>query len=157
MKASEANWGSIQFFDPSEFPQGTLEHMDFRVIEVLNRLRIAVGGSLFPSPVFGAHVRHQGNSRHSTQEMSRLVDATDFFVSQGLAQRAYREALKIPEIGGLGVYTDMMFRGQQWPMMHIDLRPERMLWVGVGRPLTYIYEHRNWERYYKKLAEAWRG
>lgn len=156
--ALSLDWAQIQRFSPTEWPAGVLEHMDARVIQALVRIRNTLprDASFIPSPVPEAHVRHRARSpgtlngdRHSTDLGRRLVDATDFFVDWRWAWAAWEAILADPEVGGAGIYTDMIFGGTPRGrcMFHIDCRPNRVMWVGwrdapvAGVPLKYTFWH----------------
>lgn len=141
----------------SEFPAGVLEHMNANVIIALSDIRTEVGRPLFPSPVAGAHVRHTNTgSRHSTRNGQRLSDATDFFVAWEDAW-AYLEAIeRHPNINGVGIYTDMLFRAGPegtWAMFHIDTRPadQKLDWVGWretrNHSMKYVYKQQRLAEY----------
>lgn len=170
MKASALDWGRdvTHRISPNEFPAGVLDHMDAQVILVLSDLREDVGLPLMPSPIYGAHVRQTGGSRHSIDGGSRLSDATDFFCSWGAAWKYLDAARRHPQIGGIGIYTDMLFNPRgltpnegDWAMIHIDLRPAHLEWVGWredrSKPTQYIYLARSPLDYYKTLAERGRA
>lgn len=158
--AFDARWeGKITpRLQKGEWPDGALARMNIRIIELMSELRERSGVAMFPSPVLGAHVRDSGSSRHATE--GRLSDATDFFCSWEGASRVLQEARRIYGIGGIGIYTDMIFRGQPegvWCMFHIDARPERLEWVGwreSGKHTTqYVYFNSDPAGYHKVLAE----
>ena len=133
-RASNVNWESFAHFSPDEWPAGTLGKMDARVIESLNRVRerLPANHAWTPSPVARGHVRdEESTSRHSAA--GRLADATDGFVRWNHLWRWWIELQRDPEIGGIGVYPDMIWDGtfRARPMIHIDTRPERVLWVAV--------------------------
>jgi hypothetical protein len=135
--------------------------MDARVIMALIDAREALPAShaFTPSPVPEGHVRLTGNpaSRHYAGN-GRLSDATDFFVAWPHAWDVLTE-LQGQHYGGIGIYTDMMLRGVpgDYCMFHIDLRPNRLLWVGWrdGRdqPTQYVYHNRDPLTYHRLLAE----
>lgn len=158
MKASEINWGAIKRFSAAEWPPGTLEHMDASVITALAAVRDSLprDHAMTPSPVPAAHVRHIGSSRHSTQGGTRLSDATDVFMPGGWKQAlaAWQAAQRVPEIGGIGFYLDKWLGspGNITPMLHIDCRPDRLLWVCLGN--QYIYLHSNPEQFFLMMARA---
>ena len=159
MRASELNWQEIPNFSPGEWPAGVLEQMDARVIQVLAavRQRLPRTHRMDPSPVPGAHVRATGTSRHSTQG-GRLSDATDFFMDWQHAWDALIALQAEPRIGGLGIYTDMMWSGREGDrcMFHIDTRPERVEWVAwrVSRdtPTVYVNKARDPLEYHRIIA-----
>lgn len=160
--ASKVEWeGRITpRISKEEFPAGVLDKMNLRIIELMSDLRERSGVAMFPSPEAGAHVREIGNSRHSTKEGTRLSDAVDFFCSWEGAARVLQETRRIYGIGGIGIYTDMIFRGQPegvWCMFHIDARPERLEWVGwresQKHKTQYVYFNSDPAGYHKVLAE----
>lgn len=150
---------AVPFFTEDEWPAGVLENMNATVILALSKARQAVPAShrMDPSPVPGSHVRKSGTSRHSTFG-GRLSDATDFFTDWAHAWDVHAALQRIPEIGGIGFYTDMMYRGTEGDraMFHIDTRPERLNWVGWRTdrhsPTVYVYQHRDPLRYHHILA-----
>lgn len=163
MSAISLDWKSkvTPRISQHEFPSGVLEHLDAGVVLALSHLRTTVGKPLYPSPIYGAHVRHRvSNSRHSTRDGRRLADATDFFVAWEDAW-AYLEAAELhPEVNGVGIYTDMLFRSGPegtWAMIHIDTRPaERKLdWVGWREnkfhKLKYVYKQHDVAEYNRIL------
>lgn len=164
MKASDLDWGEVPNFSLHEWPSGVLDQMDARVIRALANARLALPPShkLNPSPVAAAHVRATGASRHSTQGGHRLSDATDFFCDWAHASRTLQSLRRTPEIGGIGIYTDMIFSGKEGDrcMFHIDCRPERLEWVGWRQsrrdPINYVYLAGDPIEYHLVLAERGR-
>lgn len=151
MKASSLDWSKVKFFTANEWPPGTLEHMSAELIQVLDEIRqkLPRGHAIEPSGLFEAHVRHtHGNSRHETKGGSRLSDATDFFMQWGTVWDAWKEAQRHPKVGGIGIYFDSV-TGR--PFMHIDLRPERILWVRHAGKYTYF--NQNPIEFFKVLTE----
>jgi hypothetical protein len=140
------NW--IPELQAHEWPEGVLDHMDPSVLNASIELRKAAGVPMTPCPLFGAHVRTEGNSRHSTQGGTRLSDATDFFIPSHTTSiiRILQVAQRMPEIGGIGLYFDT----RPSVMMHIDCRPERLEWVRIAG--EYIYLHRDAAMYYAEIA-----
>jgi len=156
------DWASIPKLAPHEWPtiaQGplagdsVLAHMEPGVIEALAELRASLPDdyAIHPSPNWQGHVRYEGSSRHSLgygltyglTSKARLSDATDVFLAWGHIWTAWAYAQRIPEIGGLGIYLDTHRSGVSTPMLHIDTRPERILWVRytVQGEQRYVYEH----------------
>ena len=99
-----------------------------------------------PSPLAEAHVREEGESRHSTKRGTRLSDATDLFIDNSQAANMWRWAQQVTDIGGFGMYFDT----NPSTMIHIDTRPDRLLWIRVGG--AYIYEHRDPAFFYTQLG-----
>lgn len=160
-KASEGDWDTLASdkITKEEFPEGVLDWLDFEVIKVLALLRAKTAVPLMPSPVAGAHVRQVGTSQHSTKGGTRLSQGTDFFVRWKHAAHVLETARSIPEIGGLGFYTDMIYRGKEntYAMFHIDLRKDRIEWLGWredrNAPTRYVYLGRYPKQYHKLLND----
>jgi len=139
------NW--IPELLPDEWPNGVLEQMDPALFNnAVIPLRQMSGIAMTPSPLPEAHVRHEGESRHSTKRGTRLSDATDLFINGSQAADMWRLAQRIPDIGGFGMYFDT----NPSIMIHIDTRPDRLLWIRVGG--AYIYEHRDPAFFYTQLG-----
>ena len=152
---------AAQHFNASEWPGEVLSWMHPKVIRLLARWRDAAGVPMYPSPVERAHVRHEASgSRHSTNNGERLSDATDVFLSWNGFWPALAVLEQESEAGGIGLYTDMLYRGDApgaWVMVHVDTRPERLKWVAYrdseSEPLVYVYEADEPQRYHRILAE----
>ena len=166
MRATELDWNLVRRFHPREWPDGVLDHMHASIILALAavRDRLPADHAMHPSPVPGAHVRDRtSGSRHSTRGGERLSDATDLYMLWRHVWAAYALALRSPSIGGLGIYTDMLWDGEQGKlaMMHFDTRPERIMWVGWREtpddPMQYVYWHDNPLDFCRVLAERGRN
>lgn len=165
--AAELDWQAsvTENLQPNEWPDDVLEHMTAGVILELSDLREQVGAPVWPSPVLGAHVRHRtrragDGDRHATDNGSRLSDATDFFLRWADAPAYLRHAMRSERIGGIGIYDSMMLDGEPGDhcMMHIDTRPERVMWVGNGRePVEYVLEHSQPKRFYQLISAMLRS
>lgn len=136
-------------FAPTEWPDGTLCHMSF---DLFNNgvfpLRELSGVPMWPSSLFDAHVRGEGNSRHSTKLGTRLSDATDLHVSTIARMLTVWEAAhRIDAIGGIGMYFNT-----NTPMVHIDMRPDRLVWL-CTQDGEYVYRCNDIVKFYKVLAE----
>lgn len=114
---------------------------------------------MIPSPVLGAHVRHNmSSSAHSTKNRTRLSTATDFFVPRQV-HLVYAHAMQIDAIGGVGVYADTQYGGRPMAMMHIDIRDARpaagkAMWLRVdGKYISYNDDPAN---YYAILSNVFR-
>lgn len=144
MRAIDLDWSKIPNFSTIEWPDNVLYYMDERVIYALSDIRQKSGCPIYPSPVARAHVRHDNSgSRHSTLNMSRLADATDFFCDWNGAADVLQAIIAHPDIRGYGIYDSMKFGGAagEKAMFHIDTRPRGdVCWWGQGRePVQYIY------------------
>lgn len=141
------NW--IPELQPHEWPAGVIEDMDPLLFnDCLFPLRIASGVPMAPSPLVEAHVRTKGSSRHSLKGGQRLSDASDLFIpsERTAVAKVLREALRISQIGGIGIYWDT----NPSVMIHVDHRPERVLWIRVDG--DYIYESSDPAFFYKELS-----
>ena len=163
------DWAETTRFDPDEWPMiesgehagdSVLAHMSPAVIEALVDLRDALPADhvINPSPVWQAHVRYSGTSRHSLElgGSARHSDATDVFLAWRHVWLAWALAQRIQDIGGIGLYLDTHLDGKSRPMLHIDTRPERLLWVRYtiqGEP-RYVYLHREPATFFSVIAKA---
>src|SRR5690554_5649187 len=126
-----------QRFTQSEWPEGVLQQMSPRPIEALFALRntLPADCGLIPSPVYGAHVRKQGTSRHSIQNGTRLSDATDFFAKREYALLVWQNMIRLSGVNGIGIYQHSFYNGSLdgFTMFHLDTRPadEFAMWVGA--------------------------
>ena len=161
--ALDLHWPMLRRFSADEWPSGTLEQMAAEIILAVSEVRDALPAdhTMQPSPLFGAHVRASGNSRHSTKGSMRLSDATDIFMlSWEHALAAWQEAQRHQGIGGIGFYVSKWLGSpnQITPMLHFDSRPERLLWVCRKNPTTgsdqYIYLHSEPALFFKVLGSV---
>lgn len=149
MKASELDFSKFPHLAANEWPKGVLEKMDANVIILMNKLRnLDPSFSMIPSPLYDAHVRDVvGNSRHCTNKGARLSDATDFFMSWSSFAKFHELAQTVPELGGFGVYFDTQIGGKSKPMVHIDCRGSRVMWIRHKPTPTsgsvYVYKNGN--------------
>ena len=145
----QIDWYATEDFDPDEWPDGVIDHMaSYLFNNCLFPLRQQSGVSMTPSPIKEAHVRTSGGSRHSTMGGERMSDASDLFIASTAtaASQVLRTALRVPAIGGFGLYFDT----KPSVMIHVDARPERLLWIRVDG--TYIYEPNDPAFFYRELA-----
>lgn len=163
MKASKLNFDG-QRFNPEEWPEGALSQMDARVVSALFTIRnnLPVTHTLWPSPVYAAHVRNDDTgSRHSIEHGKRLSDATDFFCKREHAAMVFFEILKQPRVFGIGVYRNALFRGstEDYTMFHIDTRSgyEKAMWVAdresPKEPFQYTSINRDPQKFFEVLAK----
>lgn len=130
-----------------EWPSKAISYMNPEILYAAKKLRLKSGVALIPSPDPEAHVRWiDGSSRHAIgSDGSKLSDATDLFLTRNLdAAALWLAAQSVAEIGGIGIYFDTLYGGIPRVMIHIDLRPERLLWVCPSRARNttereYIY------------------
>ena len=142
------DFSNTEHFTASEWPEGTLEHMNQRVFDALFELRSRVDCPMTPSNLARAHVRHEASfSRHSTNNMKRLADATDVFLGNPeMAHHVLVAARSIEGIGGIGIYFDT----KPSVMLHIDMRPDKLDWVRSKG--EYIYLQKEPDIYYRAMA-----
>lgn len=160
-RATELDWETIPNFSQREWPSTALYNMQADLIQTLADVRrvLPTNYTMTPSPLLRAHVREYGGSRHSTNGGLRLSDATDIFMQWDTIWGAWQEMLQDPRIGGIGLYVDsyMGNPSKTRPMFHIDLRPERVMWVcWKVRPHsdpTYTFHHRDPLTFHRILAE----
>lgn len=164
--AESMNWKRIERFTPGEWPPETLEFMDPSVIDALAEIRdqLPADHTMTPSPIPRAHVRHEDSgSRHATNFRARLADATDIFMEWRHVWPAWSAALATPRVGGLGIYTDMVWAGQasRKAMLHIDTRPDRVVWVAwrenAKAPMKYVYLHSDPIGFHRTISERARS
>ncbi|AFV51106.1 hypothetical protein MS_027 [Vibrio phage VPMS1] len=151
MKASELQpWP--ENMQPHEWPKGTLDCMNAALFtRIVFPTRKAAGVAMWPSSLYGAHVRPDGNSRHSTKGGTRLSDATDMHVKSHRDMILVFNALQAnKEVGGIGLYFDT-----NTPMIHMDNRSQRIMWLRVEG--EYIYAHKDQVRFYKELGKVLEG
>jgi hypothetical protein len=171
MKAANLNFSKLRSFSAAEWPCGiwnekeemisadsVLEEMDALIVLLLNRLRNSLPASyaIYPSPVPRAHVRYEnGRGRHYLCRGKRRSDATDFFMSWAHVWLAWQEAQRILEIGGIGLYLDTEYDGRITPMLHIDAREKRLLWVSVveKRKRIYVFHESEPVRFHQIIAK----
>jgi hypothetical protein len=139
----------IPELQPTEWPNGTIEKMDPKILKAAIALRTESGIPMTPSPIYKGHVRQNGNSRHSIKEGKRLSDATDFFVKSDVKSiyKIIQSISTVLEIRGWGVYFDT----KPSVMFHIDCRPDCLEWIRVNG--KYIYAVNNPSLYYSELAK----
>jgi uncharacterized protein YcbK (DUF882 family) len=139
-------------FTKSEWPGDVTEDMAPELFDELFKLRKRAGCSMRPSPLVSAHVRASGNSRHSTQGWTRKSDATDIFLNKwDDAFRVFMHALAMG-FGGIGLYVDTAYDGPR-PMIHLDMRPNRVVWVRQQKS-DYVYYHKEPKRLFEVLSRV---
>lgn len=162
IKASELDFTN-QLFSPSEWPEDSLDWLDMTVIAALFEIRnvLPISHSIIPSPIYGAHVRHDmSTSRHSTHNRTKLSCATDVFMKWEHVWSAITLVQNHPHIGGLGIYTDNMLKGVRgdYAMLHLDTRPKENFrqWVGWRYPnetnLRYTYYNSDPKGFFELLV-----
>jgi hypothetical protein len=162
--AASLDWDLIKRFSTTEWPAGVLDDMAADVILALSEVRSALPADhrMQPSRLAAGHVRRSGGSRHSTLGGKRLSDATDIFVPGGWAHAlaAWQEAQRHSGIGGIGFYVNKWLGSplNVTPMLHLDCRPDRLLWVCRTDPVAggdqYIYLHSQPALFFEVMASG---
>jgi hypothetical protein len=119
----------IQRFIPSEFSEDPEKYADPELIYALDSFAIALGSPVHPSPAPGALARFDGSVTSRHYAINRRSDGSDVFCSCPIF-KAWSTALQAGEFNGIGVYFDTHYRGDSWPMLHLDMRPpgKRIVW-----------------------------
>lgn len=146
MKASELS----QKIDYPSFPEFRdfgidMTKLDAALILKLQDLRSRTGIPVTPSPVIAGWYREGGSTTSRHYAVNRLSDAGDVFPARGKIMDFWLACVIDPHIGGVGFYMDTNGPdGRFWPMVHIDMRPQKALWVRhEGRYFTA--GHRFWQ------------
>ena len=132
----------------SEWPGGVVAHLAPSIIKTAQVVREVSGAPLIPSPVEAAHVRFEnGTSRHAVGGVGtkRKSDATDLYLMNNAdAATLWLTAQTVPGVGGFGIYFDTIYGGKKRVLVHLDNRPDRLLWLCPSRnrateKRSYIY------------------
>ncbi|WP_019024095.1 MULTISPECIES: hypothetical protein [unclassified Thioalkalivibrio] len=164
--ASDLDWDQVPYFSPWEWPRGEeeggpLEYQDAGLILLVSEVRQSLPSThrMDPHPLVGGHWRPSGRSRHSIEGRNpALSDAIDLYMDWAFVWDAWAAFQRHPDVGAVGIYTDQMYSGTEGDraMLHIDLRPERLLWVGWrpnrNHPLRYVYHHTDPLEFHRLLA-----
>lgn len=149
----KTDWDSTTFFKASEWPRDAAECLSPILLHEIFRLRerVPFHCRMTPSPVYEGHIRFKGGSRHSTDRGTRQPDASDLFLTSWRAAFIiWEEALQM-NFGGIGLYTDTQLGGHARPMIHLDMRPERLMWVRSAEH-GYVYFDSNPKLFLRILA-----
>ncbi len=141
-----------------EFDGMDLSRVDAGLILAIQKLRTASGVSMIPSPASGAWARLSGSKRSRHYARGRLSDAGDLFPARGRILDVWLQAVQMPCFGGIGIYTDTNGPdGKPWPMIHLDLRENRVLWgrdtVEGEQTYEYFPDGRFWRIVKKCIGE----
>lgn len=126
----------VKYFRKEEFSEDPTIYADVNLIKRLDLLRGFLNTPIFPSPAPGALARFdgRGSSRHYAKY--RLSDAIDIFVKED-PFKTFSSILFSGYFYRVGVYFDTTFQGKPLPMFHLDLKPEKLLWMRVDGNYTY--------------------
>ncbi|MCK4957759.1 MAG: hypothetical protein KAT00_00125 [Planctomycetes bacterium] len=141
----------------SEWPEGVAEYMADAVFDIAFKLREVSGVPMVPSPLAEAHVRFEaGTSRHAigADGQARKSDGTDLFlVDNQDAPEVWLKAQQVDGLGGFGIYFDTQLGGTKRVMIHVDGRPNRMVWLCPDQDKReYIYYHNDPSRFLTVLS-----
>ena len=159
--ALDRDWDSIKWFTPNEFPKGSLENIEAKLIYFLDGYRDLLDEKVIPSPVAAGWYRFDGSMTSRHYAVRRLSDAGDVFPQCDI-RKALVVAMGCPWWGGIGVYLDTTGpSGKPEPMLHLDLRPRRVLWMRVKEngkeryiyPLRSKQEMQDYMRYLTEWGE----
>ena len=119
-----------------------LSKVDSELILKIQALRTLSRIPMIPSPVEGAWARLEGSIGSRHYAIDRLSDAGDLFPERDRLMDVWLYAVQMPEFGGIGVYFDTDgVDGEPWPMIHLDLRPNRLLWACYQLGEERFYEY----------------
>ena len=145
----------------SEWPQEIIEYMSDEIIELAQVVREFTVCVMIPSPLSAAHVRFtNGSSLHCVGEGGQYKSqATDIYINPNEVNRFMTQVQRVSAVGAIGLYFDTDLNGARRPMVHIDTRPERLLWVCPDRckkkeKRRYIYKHIEPVQYHQELANG---
>ena len=115
-----------------------MSKIDKKLILKLQKKRNSTDIPIIPSPLRDGWYRLSGSSASRHYAVNRRSDAGDLFVKRGCIIDFWLDCVKDSEIGGIGLYFDTTGPdGKFWPMIHIDLRQNKTLWVRKNK--KYIY------------------
>ena len=128
-------WSQIQYFTESEY-RGEIDDVDPRLVYAADRWRGFLGVPACVTPVKGGIARKGDDSKTSQHyAVGRKSTATDYYSPQATMRQMYQAALRVPEIGGIGLYPE----ANPTPLIHNDVRPRKSngqpaVWMGVRQP-----------------------
>lgn len=139
--ASVDIFNKLKYFNEKEFPKGVIHLMDPGILMALDELREKSGVSIYPSIDPEGWARKNGSKTSRHYAVGRLSDACDIFPKKD-AYHVFTVAQSM-KFGGIGIYFDTKKTYRQpGPMLHIDLRPVRVVWARDDRGM-YIYPARS--------------
>jgi hypothetical protein len=149
MKASELKQSNYPNFPEFKKWGIDLSNVDAALILALQSIRTTYGIPITPSPLQDAWSRTTGSKTSRHYAVGRLSDAGDVFPEREKILDLWLQVQELDYIGGIGLYVDTKGPdGKPWPMMHIDLRPNRLLWTS-----DVVYKERKY--YYFKQDYFW--
>lgn len=142
--------GQMDNFSPNEFPKYALDNTQAAVLTKLQNLRHIWDKSIYPSRHPDGWARFEGseNSRHYA--VNRKSDAGDFFPEGNVFE--FWLLMQQMKWGGIGFYFDTRRDNlQPGPMIHGDLREERILWFRINGTYYYLNVGNSEEKHYAQL------
>jgi len=130
MKASELKQSDYPNFPEFKKWGIDLSDIDAALITTLQSVRTTYGSPITPSPLQEGWSRMNGSKTSRHYAVGRLSDAGDIFPDRDRVLDLWLQIQQRGDIGGIGLYVDTNgVDGKPWPMIHIDLRLDRLLWT----------------------------
>lgn len=147
-----------------EFLKEDRPYIGDSIMSLSREVRVVTGCYMLPSKAPGAQVRFEdSDSLHAVGvDGSGKTHALDYFIYDNQIAKFMQLAQTVKRLGGLGIYFDAnVSKGKRMPLVHIDDRPGRLLWVCPDRdrdsdqpePREYIYFINEPARYYQVLSD----
>jgi len=139
--ASLLNFNELEHFDADEFPDGVLDHIEAELVLNLEGFRDILKHPVIPSPLPGGWFRKDGSPTSRHYAFNRLSDGGDVFPQCDI-RHAFMVAMGCRFWGGIGIYLDTTGpSGKPEPMLHLDCRDKRTVWMRNNG--DYIYPMRS--------------
>jgi len=155
MSASKLDFTMVNYLSRDEFPGDSLEHVSADLILGLSEFRERLGAPIVPSPLVAGWYRKDGSKRSRHYAVGRLADGGDFFPRCDI-RLAFLVATGCEWFGGIGVYLDTNGpSGRPEPMMHLDCRGKRTIWLRYeGRYIYPLADQDQFNEFWKRLNEV---
>jgi hypothetical protein len=128
----------LKNFEFTEFSESAELYADGELLFNLQHFRTLLGVPFYPSKAKGALARFDDKDKKSQHyAMNRYSTAIDGFCDCHIF-KAWSIAISCGLWGGVGVYFDTKGNnGSPWPMLHLDLRPNRLFWYRANGHYLY--------------------
>ena len=124
-------------FKFTEFSEDPDEHAHPYLLEAIQRYRTLLGKPFHPSPAPGALARFELDDIYSEHyALGQMSKALDVFPDCDIF-KAFMIAIRSGLFNGAGVYFDTHYKGAYKPMLHLDLRFDKLMWFRSGGVYTY--------------------
>lgn len=155
MPASDLDFSLVDYFSRGEFPSDVLKHVEADLVLGLSEYRKRLGKQVQPSSVVAGWYRQGGRKGSRHYAIERLSDAGDVFPQCDIRD-ALLVAMGCDWWGGIGVYLDTNGNdGTPQPMLHLDSREERVIWMRYqGRYIYPLRSESEREEFWKRLSEV---